>query len=173
MPEPSALQDTLAALISPEVLAEIVAVVIAGLIALAGARLVRAWQKRRGALNERAGFRARVREGIVLLTPFLVALVVMLLVRGVLASMDMRTAVVDTALQLIAALVVVRLALYLLRLWLGPDGWLHTWETRLTFILWFIIGFEMLGWFSYLESTRSEERRVGKECSIRRASRYS
>ena len=153
MPEPTTLKSTLAALTSPEGLTEIVAVVIAGLIALAGAKLVRAWQRRRGALNEQPGFRARLAEGGVLLTPFLVALGVMLLVRSVLGAMDMRTPVLGTALQLITALVLVRLALYLLRVWLGGDSWLRNWESRLTFTVWIIIGFELLGWFGYLEST--------------------
>src|SRR5688572_25841624 len=146
MPEPSTLKSTVAALASPEVLAEIIAVVIAGLIALVCARLGRGWQQRRSALSEQVGFRARIREGMVLLTPFLVALVVMLLVRAVLDHLGMHTAVIDTALQLIAVLVAVRLVLYLLRVWLGRDSWLHSWETRLTFILWFLIGFELLGW---------------------------
>jgi len=147
------LKTATAALASPEVLTEIVAVIIAGLVALASAQLVRAWQRRRGSLNEQLGFRARIAEGTVLLTPLLVALIVMLIVRGVLGSMGMRTAVTDKVLQLVSALALVRLGLYSLRVWLGYDSWLRVWETRLSLILWVLIGFQLLGWFGYLEST--------------------
>src|SRR5215207_626247 len=152
MPD-NVLKNALARLTSPEVLAEIIAVVIAGLIALAGARLVHAWQRRHAELSNQPGLRARLAEGTVMLTPFLAALGVMLVVRGVLGTMSMHTLVVDTALQLILVLLLLRLGLYLLRIWLGGDSWLHRWETRLTFILWVLIGFELLGWFGYAEAT--------------------
>src|SRR5918995_1281569 len=123
------------------------------LIALAGARLVHAWQRRHGELRNQPGWRARLAEGTVMLTPFLAALGVTLVVRGVLGTMSMHTLVVDTALQLILVLVLVRLGLYLLRIGLGGDSWLHRWETRLTLILWALISFELLGWFGYAEAT--------------------
>src|SRR5688572_16272432 len=153
MPDAGSLKSALARLASPDVFAEIVAIVIAVLIALVGARLMRAWQKRRDARGEVFGWRGRIAEGAVVLTPFALALAVMLIVRGVLGTMSMHTAVVDTVLQLIAALVLVRLGMYLLRMWLGADGWLRIWETRLTFILWVMISFQLLGWFSYAEGT--------------------
>jgi small-conductance mechanosensitive channel len=152
MPD-NVLKNALARLTSPDVLAEIIAVVIAGLIALAGAHLVHAWQRRHGELRNQPGWRARLAEGTVMLTPLLAALAVMLVVRGVLGTMGMHTLVVDTALQLILVLVLVRLGLYLVRIWLGSDSWLHRWETRLTFILWVLISFELLGWFGYAEAT--------------------
>ena len=46
-----------------------------------------------------------------------------------------------------------RLALYLLRLALGAHRWLHRWETRLTLILWLLLGFSLLGWFDFIESS--------------------
>ena len=138
---------------SPEVLTEIVAILIAALIGIAATQLLRAWQKRSGITPEHTGWRARLLEGIVLLAPFLVAMVVILLVRGVLGSMSMHTAVVDTALQLVTALLLVRFGLFLLRLWLGAETWLRTWESRVTFIVWLLLAFQLLGWFDYIEST--------------------
>src|SRR5215216_6588621 len=96
MPD-NVLKNALARLTSPDVLAEIIAVVIAGLIALAGARLVHAWQRRHAELSNQPGLRARLAEGTVMLTPFLAALGVMLVVRGVLGTMSMHTLVGDTA----------------------------------------------------------------------------
>ena len=49
----------------------------------------------------------RVLEGTVLLAPFLVALIVLLIVRWVLASLANGTSAIDTALQLTTALVLV------------------------------------------------------------------
>lgn len=153
MPESNVLKTALGKLASPEVLAEIVAMAIAILIAAACARLVYAWQKRRGNLTEQPGWRARIAEGAVVLAPSFVALIVMLLVRVVLSAMQMRTAVTDTALELVTALVLVRFGLYLLRLWLGGEGWLRKWEARMAFIVWIGIAFQLLGWFGYAENT--------------------
>jgi small-conductance mechanosensitive channel len=152
MPE-NLLNNAFARLTSPDVPAELVAVLIATLIALACAHLVSTWQRRHGAPAEQAGLRARLAEGATMLAPFFVAWAVMLAARGVLGMMGMHTAAVDTALQLVLVFVLVRLGLYLLRLWLGGDGWLRKWEPRLTFTLWLLIVFELLGWFGYVEAT--------------------
>ncbi len=75
------------------------------------------------------------------------------MVRAVLGWADMHTAVVDTALQLTLALIIVRFGVYLLRLSLGGASWVHGWENRLTFLIWLFVGFELLGWFNFAEST--------------------
>src|SRR5215468_11267743 len=115
MREESAVTALIARIASPEVLTEIIG--IAALIGVVATQLLRAWQKRSGITPEQAGWRARLLEGIVLLAPFLVAMVVILLVRGVLGSLSMHTAVVDTALQLVTSLLLVRFGIFLLRLW--------------------------------------------------------
>jgi small-conductance mechanosensitive channel len=153
MPDESPLKNAIARIASPEVLTEIVAIIIAALIGIAAMQLLRAWQKRNGATTEHVGWRSRLLEGIVLLAPFLVAMVVMLVVRGVLGTMSMHTAVVDTALQLVTSLLLVRFGLFLLRLWLGGETWLRKWEARVTFIVWLVVSFQLLGWFNYFEST--------------------
>jgi small-conductance mechanosensitive channel len=153
MPDPNPLKAALTRITSPDVLAEIVAMVIAVLIAVVCARLVRNWQKRRGVFSTQPGAKARIAEGAVLLAPSVTALVVMLLVRGVFGSMGMRTAVTSTAVELVTALVLVRLSLYVLRVWLGGTGWLRVWEARIAFIVWIIIGSQLLGWFGYAENT--------------------
>jgi small-conductance mechanosensitive channel len=63
----------------------------------------------------------------------------------------MHTAVVDVTLQLTTALLLVRLGVYLLRIVLGPDSWIRAWETRITFLAWLVIGFELVGWFDAFE----------------------
>ena len=82
----------------------------------------------------------RVLEGAALLAPFLVALIVLLAIRWGLTLLGNPTTAVDTALQLTTALVLVRLGVYLLRIMMGPESWMRAWESRISFILWLIVG---------------------------------
>lgn len=143
-------------LTSPQILTEVIAIVLAGLIALAGAHLVRTWHRNYLADSAPArqdAWQLRVLEGTVLLAPFLVALIVLLIVRATLAMLGNATTAVDTALQLTTALVLVRLGMYLLRVMMGPASWVRAWETRITFVLWLVIGFSMVGWLDQVETT--------------------
>lgn len=153
----SALKSLFLRLTSPQVLTEVVAIVVAGLIALAGAHLVRGWHRNylagTAASRQQEAWQLQSLEGTVLLAPFLVALIVLLIVRSTLAMLGMPFTVVDTALQLTTALVLVRLGIYLLRVMMGPESWLRTWESRITFVLWLIIGFSLVGWLDKVETT--------------------
>jgi small-conductance mechanosensitive channel len=149
----SGLKDFFATLASPEVLAEVIAIVIAALIAIAGAHAVRNWHKRHAPPGADAPTWTKLVEGAVLVAPFFFALVVLALVRATLGWARMHTAVVDTAIQLTIALIIVRFGVYLLRLSLGGAQWISTWENRLTFLIWLFVGFELMGWFDLAEST--------------------
>src|SRR5688572_27762 len=138
-------------LTSPEVLAEFIAILVAGLIALAAAQAVKAWYRRHE--SGRAGWQAHVHEVIVILTPILFALTMLLIVRGLLGVFEMHTAVLDIALQLTTALLIVRLSVYGLRQMFGAESWFRVWENRITFVLWAFVVFELLGWFAFAEST--------------------
>src|SRR6185503_7663009 len=131
---------------SPEVLAQVIAIVVAGLVALAGAQFVRSWLKNHPPQSRQTSWQSQAMEGTVIVVPFLVALTVLLIVRGILTAIGAHTAAVDTALQLTTALVLIRLGVYLLRLMLGPDSWIRTWETRITFVLWLTMSFSLVGW---------------------------
>jgi small-conductance mechanosensitive channel len=153
----SALKGLFLRLTSPQILTEIIAIVLAGLIALAGAHFVRTWHRnyldKAGPASDEDVWQQRALEGTVLLAPFLVALIVLLVVRSTLASLGTPTTAVDTALQLTTALVLVRLGVYLLRVMMGQDSWLGTWENRITFVLWLTIGFSLVGWLDKVETT--------------------
>jgi small-conductance mechanosensitive channel len=143
-------------LTSPQILTEVIAIVLAGLIALAGAQMVRTWHRNYLANSSAARqdvWQLRVLEGAALLAPFLVALIVLLAIRWGLTLLGNATTAIDTALQLTTALVLVRLGMYLLRIMMGPESWMRAWESRLTFILWLIIGFSLVGWLDKVEST--------------------
>jgi len=149
----SALKTFFVRLASPEILAEIIAVVIASMIAVAGAHAVRAWHRRHGPADGTGTGWGRIVEATIIGVPILLALIVLALVRWALALLGMHTAVVDIALQLTIAFVVVRMGVYVVRLMLGGEGWIQAWETRIAFLLWLLMSFELLGWFSLAEAT--------------------
>ena len=148
-----ALKSFFVRLTSPEILAEVIAIVIAGMIAVAGAQAVKEWHKRHGQADTTSPGAGRFIEAAVQVAPFLLALIVLAIVRWVLGMADMHTAVVDIALQLTIALIFIRMGVYLLRLSLGGDSWVRGWENRLTFLVWLFVSFELLGWFTLAEST--------------------
>lgn len=149
----SALKTVFLRLTSPEILAEVIAIVVAGLIAVAGAQFVRSWHKRHASTSGQSKWQAQLLEGTVIVAPFLVALIVLLAVRAILSSIGAHTAAVDTAMQLTTALVLIRLGVYLLRLMMGPDSWIRSWETRITFVVWLVMSFSLIGWLETIEST--------------------
>ncbi len=139
-------------LTAPQFLTEMMAVLIAALIAWAATSAMRGWMRRRPALADDTT-QARFVEGCVTVAPFLFALAALLAIRATLDTLGTQTAVLDTALQLIAALILVRCAVFALRLTLGEQSWLRTWETRIATLLWVVISFELLGWFEAVERT--------------------
>ena len=150
----SALKSFFVRIASPEVLAEIIAIVIASLIAVAGTQAVRAWHKRHATVVDTDGnYWPRIVEAAVQVAPFFMALVVLSVVRATLGIAGMHTAVVNIALQLTIALIFVRMAVYILRVSLGGESWVKGWENRLTFLAWLFVSFELLGWFDLAEST--------------------
>ncbi len=149
----STLKDVFVRLTSPETLAEVIAIVVAGLVALAGAQFVRSWHKSHAAAERHTAWQSQMIEGTVIVTPYLVALIVLLIVRGILTAVGSHTEAVDTALQLTTALVLIRVGVYLLRLMLGPDSWIRGWENRITFVLWLMTSFSLVGWLDTIERT--------------------
>ncbi|MEO8308650.1 MAG: mechanosensitive ion channel domain-containing protein [Pseudomonadota bacterium] len=146
------LQQLFARLAAPAALAQLVVIALAALAGVMASHFARAWHAR-SALQAGSSWQARVAEAAVLAAPSFTALVALLVGRGLIELTDMLPTLLDIALQLAAALLIVRLALYLLRLALGPQRWLHRWEIRLTIILWLLLGFSLLGWFDFVESS--------------------
>jgi len=97
--------------------------------------------------------RARLIEITLMETPVVVALAAMLAARTVIAALGSPATLLDIAMQLATALILVRLSIYLLRLALGPRSWLRAWETRLTLLVWLAISFQLVGWFDAIQNT--------------------
>ncbi|MEZ5459831.1 MAG: mechanosensitive ion channel [Steroidobacteraceae bacterium] len=121
---------------------------------MAAAHFVKLWHQRRGQPSTpgTVAWQDAVIEGCVVLASYFVAVIVLLAVRGLLALGRMHVAMIDIALQLVVALLLVRLGVYLLSLALGPKSWVRTWDSRITLVLWVAISFEMLGWFDGIEA---------------------
>jgi small-conductance mechanosensitive channel len=152
MSSDSAFKSFFVQLTSAEVLTQVIALVMAVLLALAAGQRVRSWWRRHEP-GEHGAWQRQVLEGTIIVAPIFFALILLLTIRALLGSLIGRTAIIDTALQLTAALLLVRLGAYGLRLLLGRETWFDAWENRIAFIVWVMIGFELLGWFDKVQNT--------------------
>ena len=150
MPE-NDLQQLFARLASPTALTQLVLIAVAALAGVVASHFARGLAARAASCRAARPGRRGLPKAPWSLPPAFTAMVMLLIGRGSLEFTDMTPTLIDIALQLAAALLIVRLALYLLRLALGPHSWVHRWETRLTFILWLLLGFSLLGWFDFVE----------------------
>jgi small-conductance mechanosensitive channel len=132
-------------LFTRDFLTELSAVAVAFSLAWALRRLVRSWLRRNDA-PVAANWREQILEGAVIISPFLVALLLLFIARVVLHAIDLVSDFSDLALKLTAMLVIIRFGVYLLRLSLGSKNRLRLWENRLAFLVWAIVAINMLGW---------------------------
>ena len=142
-------------LTSPANLAEVIAIIVSVLLAMVAAHFIKQWYRKRGTgpAEVDAGWQAALIEGCVLLSAYFLALVFLLALRAALSASSTDVTIIDIFMQLIVALLIVRLGVYLLRLVLGAKSWVRAWESRLTLALWIAISFQLLGWFDKVEST--------------------
>jgi small-conductance mechanosensitive channel len=148
-----ALQSFLVTASSGEVLLQFGVIAVSALAALGAAGIARRWRARHLAELTLRGARARAIEIALIETPAVVILLAMLVARTVIAAAGVPATLLDIGMQLVTALILVRLSIYLLRLALGPRSWLRTWETRLTLLVWLAISFQLVGWFDAIQNT--------------------
>jgi small-conductance mechanosensitive channel len=140
-------------LTTPEVMAEALAVLMVALLATALSAYIKKWLR---PLTTRDGVSLWARRCVVagmVLAPSLLGLLLILGLSVLFSSFQLHTALIDVAMDLATALVLVRLAVHVLSVSLGPNSWVRAWELRLTFMLWAAISFQVLGWFSGIERT--------------------
>src|SRR4029078_11528012 len=114
---------------------------------------IKKWLRPIAARDDLARWPRRFVIAGMVLAPSLLAVVLILGLRVLFASFDLPFALIDIAMDLTTVLVLVRFALHVLSVSLGPNSWIRTWELKLTFVLWAIISFQVLGWFSGVERT--------------------
>ncbi|HNR23468.1 MAG TPA: mechanosensitive ion channel [Steroidobacteraceae bacterium] len=146
-----AVQAFFATLTDPTILLELFAILISALVAIALAGFLRAWYRRGYGSAHRSGFSARVLDATVIVLPILLTLGVLFAVYVAFAAKGLGTGLLNRAMQLTAALLVVRFGVYLLRQLLGEDSWLKGWQNQFTFVVWLAVAFELLGWFERVE----------------------
>ena len=149
----SAVSAILLRLTSPQVLGAVLALLVAGVIALLVARALRV-RRARGATaaQHRPHWLDHTLEGALILAPLMAALATLLAGHAALAALATPTAVIDGALEIVGALVLLRFGVYLLGRMLGPGSWVGSRENRITFVLWVIAGVALLGWLDTLEA---------------------
>jgi small-conductance mechanosensitive channel len=140
-------------LASPQVLTQVIAIAVAVVLALLAAQAMKSWRRRQAPRIAPETWQQHMLEGALLVAPIFCALVLLLIDRAMLRSFGVQTSVVDTALQLATALLLVRIGVYGLRLLLGTSTWFDAWENRIAFIVWMVIGFELVGWLDRVQST--------------------
>ena len=134
-------------------MAEVIALVMAALLATALAHYIKRWLR---PLAERADMGTWSRRAVVagmVLSPSFMALVLILGLRMSFAYLGLPVALIDVAMDLVTVLLLVRLGVHALVVSLGPNSWVRKWELQITFALWVAISFQVLGWFSGIERT--------------------
>ena len=146
------MKDIIDELLSAANLTQLLVIVLAVVAGVVAAHFIRA-ALARSPLTGTHGLLARVLRGLGATSTALVALVVLLLARGLLVMGKGTPAIIDAGIQLAAVLLAVRLGLYLLALALGPRSWISRWESRLALLVWAVLGFALLGWFDFIEAS--------------------
>jgi small-conductance mechanosensitive channel len=151
----SAVRGVVQQLTSPHMLAAVLLVLIAAIIALAVARILRTRRMRleRAQLPLQAHWLDHVLEGAIIIAPLIAALVTLLCGHMLLRAFGSGTTAVDAAVRLAAALAALRLAVFVLGLLLGPTSWVRSRETGITALLWVVVALAMLGWLDVIEAS--------------------
>ena len=149
----SALRGALLQLTTPQALAAFVATLLAAGVALVVARTLDARRVPAAPdlpLNEHALDHAL--DGLVILAPILAALATLFASHAVLAGLGIPTTALDVAARIVMALLLVRLAVFVLGLLLGPGSWERTRGKSITLILWVVVAVALLGWLDVIEA---------------------
>ena len=146
------MKELIDGLLSPANLTQLLIIVLAAVAGVMSAHFIRA-ALARSPLAGTQGLAARVLGGVGATSTALVTLVALLLARGLVAFSGGTPQLLDMAIQLAAVLLAVRLGLYLLALALGPRSWISRWESRIAMLVWAVLGFSLLGWFDFIESS--------------------
>lgn len=125
-------------------LAQLVVLVVVIGVAWAGTGAVRRWYLARQ--DTGVGLRGALLEGVVLVLPYLAALALTLLARATIVAAQLEAFLLDPAVRLIAAFIVIRLLVFGLRFSLSPNSKLRGLENSFAFGVWALVATQMLGW---------------------------
>jgi small-conductance mechanosensitive channel len=92
-------------------------------------------------------------QGFVVVTPVVLALLLVTMTRGVLFAAHFDVTLMDALIRLIGAYVAVRVGVFLFAASLGNKSWMQHWENRVTLLIWLAIAAEFLGWLDPIIAT--------------------
>lgn len=145
------MQQFLTNLGNPQLLMQLLAIAAVIVVALlAGHAIGNLWKRR---TPPQLPWQAQLLECLVRLAPALIAMLLLLAVQALFASAALATGALDAALRLASILVLVRAVVFTVAQLLGPRAWLHGWEAHATAFIWVVVAFQLIGWFSVIEST--------------------
>ena len=145
---PQELSDEL---LSRDGVSEVLALFLVLLIAIAVGRIAARTAARVSTDGRTPDWKSITWEGILILSPYATAVLLISLALVVVRSLGMLETILALALRLAIALGVVRLFVFAVRMVLGNNPLMRTWENRITLILWLGLGLQLLGWFDLLE----------------------
>ena len=137
----------LEALLTPTSLLQLAAIAIAILVAWWFGRQVRNTERAKLALVQ-TGFQARLTEALLITSPHLAALVLIAAFGGALHALKADSKLVDLAITLSGLLLLIRFAVYVVRVSLGNRT--KGWGNIITFVIWGLLALHVLGWFDPL-----------------------
>ena len=146
------IQELFAQLTAPQVLGQLLVILIAVLGAVTTGHYLRGWWSARKVAFDGQPWQLRIANAATIIAPIALALLLILLARAIFAAFSQPTASLDLALQLVTAMLLVRLGMHALRLLLGEFSWLRGYETKLTVAIWLVIAFHIAGWFKAVEN---------------------
>jgi small-conductance mechanosensitive channel len=129
---------------APASLLQLGAIAIAVIAAWWFGRQVRGNDRAKAALVQ-PGVQARIAEALLITSPHLAALVLTAAFGGVIHAIKADSRLIDLAIPLAGLMLLIRLAVYMVRISLGnrTKGWGNT----ITLIVWGILALHVLGWF--------------------------
>jgi small-conductance mechanosensitive channel len=137
----------LEALLTPPSLLQLVAIAIAVLVAWWFGRQVRSTDRAKSAMVS-TGWQARFTEAVLITSPHLAALVLIAAFGGVLHALKAESRFVDIAITLAGLMLLIRLAVFMVRVSLGNRS--KGWGNMVTLIIWSVLALQVLGWFDPL-----------------------
>ena len=137
----------LEALLTPVSLLQLVAIALAIVVAWWFGRQVRNTERGKLALVQ-AGIQARLTEALLITSPHLAALVLIAAFGGALHALKVESHIVDLAITLSGLLLLIRLAVYVVRVSLGNRT--KGYGNVITLLVWGVLALHVLGWFDPL-----------------------
>jgi small-conductance mechanosensitive channel len=138
-----AVSDAIVTLLRPESFLQLLAIASAVLLGLWAARLVRT---RITVAADPENLPDRLRELLYISAQPALTLVLMAMVAGLLHASGVKASIVDSAVQLTALLLLIRVMVYVLRVSLGTRARLKGWGAVITVVIWVFLSLHLLGW---------------------------